>query len=338
MGSLFQLGGALYCQQCVADAEQRAQGSGEAVRQAVDPTICANCRRDNGSAELPRLSGVPMCERCVRQFRERPFPGWLKLAFVGLLLLLAASLHHGRPYFEAGRKLVRAERLMEARQFGPASALLTDVLKVAPDSEKVILLKVKADLLSGHYNEASALAEQHKDRKFKNALIKEINQIFERATQALTKAQEATARLGEDKSEEAARLMREASTTYPEYPELADGADRYEASAAFDRKEYDRYLAISEKLATRNPDDPDDAARLANALACRYALRGEESVKQRTLAMLDKALALSAKDPEAQARLEGVADRIRYRLESRQIISRKEYERRFGTAKRGSKS
>jgi hypothetical protein len=164
------------------------------VRRAVDPTICANCGGDNGSAEFPRLAGVPICERCARQLRERPFPRWLKLSFVGLVGLLAASLLHGRPYFEAGRQLVRAERLVEAQQYAPASRLLTQVLKVAPNSEKVILLKLKAELLAGHYGDASALAELHKGRTFKGPLLGEINQSFERAGRAMAKAQEASER------------------------------------------------------------------------------------------------------------------------------------------------
>jgi hypothetical protein len=129
--------------------------------------------------------------------------------------------------------------------------------------------------------------------------------------------------------------MREAATIYPEAADLVDAAERYDGAAAFDRKDYGQFLTLAEKLVARHPESPDDVAMLASALACQYALRGEESLKQKALQTIERARALAANDAEARARLEGYEDRIRYRLESRQIIDTEEYERRFGAPKRG---
>ena len=49
---------------------------------------------------------------------------------------------------------------------------------------------------------------------------------------------------------------------------------------------------------------------VSRALACQYALRGEESIKQRSLVALEKALALGPKDGESRARLDRLGDLV----------------------------
>jgi DNA-directed RNA polymerase subunit RPC12/RpoP len=72
----------------------------KAERQA-DPTVCVNCRSDNGSVELPRVAGLPVCGRCETFLRNRPFPAWIKIAFAAVLALVAVSLVWNLRFFQA---------------------------------------------------------------------------------------------------------------------------------------------------------------------------------------------------------------------------------------------
>jgi hypothetical protein len=67
---------------------------------------------------------------------------------------------------------------------------------------------------------------------------------------------------------------------------------------------------------------------IASAYACKYAVTGNEQFKQQSLEFLKKAKIIS----EQQGRLndfEEYEDRILHRLETREIISRKEFIQKF---------
>lgn len=91
----------ILCKAC-CDQHLAGRGSPETnLERQVDPTICVNCRSDNGAAELPRLAGLPVCSRCEAFFRNRPFPPWIKLAFAAVLALVAVSLVWNLRFFQA---------------------------------------------------------------------------------------------------------------------------------------------------------------------------------------------------------------------------------------------
>ena len=67
-------------------------------------------------------------------------------------------------------------------------------------------------------------------------------------------------------------------------------------------------------------------------MACKYAVTGDRSWKQQAEAMLEKARQLSQKSPEEMKAYEEYAERTKYRLSSRVIIDKPEYDKRFRTA------
>jgi len=94
--------------------------------------------------------------------------------------------------------------------------------------------------------------------------------------------------------------------------------------AAFDRKDYDGFLAKSQELLKTTPNDASAYAAVASAFACKYAVSGNEEFRTASLENLAKAKAMNGSPslPEYVARIE-------YRLATREILSRSEYERRF---------
>jgi hypothetical protein len=318
---------------CVPCAEAKAQeakagGSNLEFAGIIDPTICGLCKTDYGSSELPFIGGIPVCANCARGLYERPYPGWLKLAMAGLLLLLAGSLWRGVPYFIAGRHLVLAERAMDRNDYKTARVHFAEVLKVSPTEQEVLLLGAKANLMTGDAEGAQKFLKQRGGYKSSD-LFTEVDGMWNRAVDAYDKAVKAKKLYESRQEDEAARLMREASSEYPQSEDLALSALNLELGVAFNHKDYDTFLRLSEAVLARAPGDPMAAGGVASALACKYAVTGDPEYRKQAEQMLEKAKVLAQQSPQAKAAFEEYAERIRYRLESRVIIDKPEYDRRF---------
>ncbi len=98
-----------------------------------------------------------------------------------------------------------------------------------------------------------------------------------------------------------------------------------EAGLAFDQKDYDRFLQAAETMAREQPGEAVAQAQIASALACRYAVTGDENIRRQAESKLDEAKTLGL-DPIKSSHYE---ERIRHRLETREIIDAKEFSRRF---------
>jgi tetratricopeptide (TPR) repeat protein len=104
-------------------------------------------------------------------------------------------------------------------------------------------------------------------------------------------------------------------------------------SNAFDHKDYSRFLKLANEYAKKHPKDATAQAQVASALACLYATQGDEKLRRQAEDKLQEAKKL---DEAAiiEARYE---ERIRHRLDTREIISREEYLKRFPEAQPSSK-
>lgn len=322
----------LYCGRCAQQLADQAKASRQSLEFAsvIDPTVCNQCKADNGYQEFPPIGNLPFCPRCAAALYERPYPAWLKLSLAGLLLLLGFGLVRSVPFFRAGKALVRGERLVDARRYPEAIAPLQVTLAVAPNCEKAVLLLAKADLLSGRFNEANKVLTSHNEGRFKEEpLTGEVRQIYQRASKAVEKNNKAGKLYEQKKFDEAAREMREAAQLYPESPALPYAADNFDGAAAFEHKDYDRFLEIAERGWKGHPDSADYAGMLASALACKYAVTGAQAFRTRCEEMLNAARRLSESSPQAKETEKEYEERIRQRLQSRKIIEREEYDRRF---------
>jgi hypothetical protein len=318
---------------CPACAEKRAQEATAAGRtlqfiRIIDRTICSKCKTDYGSSELPIIGGQAFCGNCSQSLYAYPFPGWLKLSFIGLLLILGVALWQGVPYFKAGRHLVLAERALDRKDYQQARSHFAEVLKVGPTDQKVVLLGAKANLLAGDVVGAQNFLKLRPEYE-NNSLFTEVDGMWKRAGDAYDKATRANKLVESHQEEEAARVMREASNEYPESASLGEMAVALEAGAAFDRKDYDGFLQLSRERLKRNPTDPSAMGSVASALACKYAVTGSLEFRSQAEQTLAQAQALAQGSSENKAAVEEYAERIRYRLETREIIDKDEYDRRF---------
>ena len=129
----------------------------------------------------------------------------------------------------------------------------------------------------------------------------------------------------EDKPAEALPLLRTCKNFFQD-PQFDPLILQAEAGAAFDAGEYDTFLAKEELLYKQTPDVPYAMAGLASAYACKYAKTGREDYKQKSLDLLKQA---KEKSPPGDAEYAEYRMRIMYRLTSKEIVSRKEFYKRF---------
>jgi len=332
--SFYSLNGMTYCEPCVWKASREARENGLPAEYVslTDNSVCARCGVHNDAAEFPLIGKHPMCPTCGPLVSDWPYPQWLKLALLGLLALLVVALLHGRKYFHAGRTMYIGERLVGEKHYAEALPFLKETLQVAPASDKAVLLAAKAALLSGDVESAQKALLGHNNGSFEDNTdsdVQEVDGLWKRALDAYDKAGQA-AKLEEQDGQgvEAARLMHQAASLYPEAATLAVAADYYDEGAAFERKDYDGYLTMAERHWKLNPI-AETAGHMASALACKYAVTGEAAYRQRSEEMLAKSQRLAQGDSEQEKQFQEYAERIRYRLDKRDIITRNEYDRRF---------
>src|SRR5437879_1219944 len=280
-----------YTCSCKLEKEARARGEDPQIHSVIDPTICYKCKRDNGSEELPAIGGVRYCARCSEELYQRPFPQWLQLSLAALLVLLAFALLHGKPYFRAGRDLLHGQKLIDRGRYAEAIPYLQASLKVAPACEEGVLLLAKAYVLTGRPDQGDKMLRDHNGGRFeKNDLSDEVvGQIYGRVTRAFQSAEQAAKLHEEKKWEEAAKAMHEAAGLYPEFGGFTDAVVSYDESAAFERKDYDGFLKISEEAWNQHLSSPEYAGLVASALACKYAVTGQPEYRGRSEQMLDTA-------------------------------------------------
>ncbi len=334
----YELNGRIYCGPCVQKAAQRAKESGQpaGVTRYVDKSICARCSTDIGEGGGVELGSVRLCAPCATLVQDWPYPQWLKLSLAALLLLLIFALFHGRKYFEAGTNLYRGEQLVEKGQYQQALPYLKETLKIAPNSDKGALLTAKAALLNGDVLTASQALEGHNEGKFENSdkpEFREVNDLWSRANRAIGELEQASKLEEQDGNEvEAAKLVHSAAALYPYIPHMDILLDQYDEGVAFAKKDFDAFLALAVKDWNDMPAS-STAASLASALACKYAVTGDATFRQRSEEMVAKSKDLAQGDKESLARLSEFEERNRYRLESRKIITKNEYDQEFRTAK-----
>ncbi len=148
----------------------------------------------------------------------------------------------------------------------------------------------------------------------------------ERDMKALASAARGIDLLSRDKSAEALPFLQEAAAIWPDDESLKTIALNAEASAAFEAGDYVTFLDKTRAIQEANPEDSTAVAQVASALACRYAVTGEAAYREEALVLLAKAESLAGPDDPAYLEYEG---RILYRLDSRKIIEKAEYDAMF---------
>jgi hypothetical protein len=322
---MMRLDGQRYCAVCGEQMmEELHRPEPEGAAPAAAGSVCALCGK---GGPFQNVGGAALCTTCAHSVYNRDFPKWLKFGLVGALLLLVVALINGEKYFKIGKDLYRGEKLIASGQYDKAEQQLKPVVAFAPDCKKCALLMAKAALLAG---DPQAAYDAAGTKKFEeDELFREVSGIFERATKAMQLLKESSDLAEASKRDEALEKLHQAKLAYPEFKAYAAFETGIDESIAFNAKDYDRFLELEEAEAAKSPESPLAVAGVASALACKYAVTGDEKYARDTEDHLQKAQTLSGNDPQSMAAYREYSERIRYRLKSREIIDKTEYDKRF---------
>lgn len=249
-----------------------------AIYNETDPTICRECQHDNGTEDLQRVAGVPLCGNCDQKYRSRPFPTWLKLSFAAVVMLAIIAFVRNERFYRAYVQKVEAKRAMQRGDFDAHVTLIQTAAALVPEDRD---LSVAATL-------AQAMQFMQQDR-----------------------------------AAEALPLLRQIQQQVPADPTIKRFVLIADAAAAFDRKDYDHFLAVEQEQMALVPNEPSAVAGVASAFACKYAVTGNPEFKQQALELLEKAKKLA---PPGSPEFADYEARIRFRIDTRRIISKKEYD------------
>ena len=293
--SFYSFQGRMYCEPCVWKASREAKEKGEPSEYVslTDNSVCARCGISSGdTAEHPLIGKLPLCATCGPQISNWPYPIWLKASLAALVILLAFALVHGRKYFHAGRTMYIGERLVGESHFAEALPYLQETLRIAPQSDKAVLLASMAALKSGDPDAANKAFQAHNGGNFEDGndpAFLEVKAVWDRAIAAVDKANAAD-KLAQQEGHaaEAAQMMHEAAASYPEAAGLAISAEYFDEGAAFERKDYDSFLSLTQKFWQKYPS-AGTAAMVASALACKNAVTGDIAYRKQAEDMLQKA-------------------------------------------------
>jgi hypothetical protein len=134
--------------------------------------------------------------------------------------------------------------------------------------------------------------------------------------------------LSQDKSKEALAAFLASKSKLPKGYPVEDLICRAEILVAFDNKDYDKFIKLALEDKNKHPENYSSAAQLSSAYSCKYAVTGDNSYKEKSLSELEKARQLLKTEKEKKS-FEEHKPRILYRIESREIITRQEFQKRF---------
>jgi hypothetical protein len=126
----------------------------------VDPTVCAQCAKDCGDEELPRIANLPVCEKCDDYFRNRPYPTWLKVSFAVFLALAIAAFVYNLRYFLGYVDIVRAGHAMDRGQTEQALKYYATASDRLPEIPELAVYKAQQLASEEKFDEAETILQK----------------------------------------------------------------------------------------------------------------------------------------------------------------------------------
>jgi hypothetical protein len=97
---------------------------------------------------------------------------------------------------------------------------------------------------------------------------------------------------------------------------------------AFDRRDYDSFLDLSQQWVKTHPGESSGIASVASAYACKYAASSDPQFRDAAMKNLELAKGLAGEHMDEFKEYE---NRILHRLQTREIITRQQFKKRFPT-------
>lgn len=285
------------------------------LRPLVDPTICAACEADTDQ-ELQLVSGLRICGSCAARLKRPPIP--VSIVAFWMTLLAAAGFAVDRSFdrVEDHRLLDSAQRAIESGRLARAAESLGE----ASACEKRTLLLIRHDLARDQVASAHNRKATLHGRWIPGGLHRDVLRELDLADMAVAEYAFAMRAQSEGKIALALSAIMKAKDHYPLSVRMKLQYLQIRGDYSFSRREYDDYIGAHSILGAENPDDPDLVLLHAAAMAAQWALRNDADAKAKAEELLARAKRLGL--PAESERF------VRHRIETRQLVSMREFERR----------
>jgi tetratricopeptide (TPR) repeat protein len=192
------------------------------------------------------------------------------------------------------------------------------------------LLRFKAEILAGEIDDLAETGNRLSGRTFEeSSLFWEVQALTKNVDAALEKMGKARELVEHKKEIAAEKFLLETSALWPQAKFIKIKYLWLRGGNEFDRKDFATAAKTYEEAYRLSPDDPMQTMGYASARSLRYALTGEEKYKQEALTAVEKARGMCLSSPVLAEPFEEYRERIMYRLDTREILSKEEYDSRF---------
>jgi hypothetical protein len=137
MNEALKVRGVLVCRPCAESICKNEKIQHNQIQQQIDPTICIGCGLDNGDADLTALGQLPVCPACEALFKNRPFPGWVKAAFVGMVILVISALVWNSRFIHAYYELKCFESAVVAGDLQRGAPHFISASRLVPENSEL---------------------------------------------------------------------------------------------------------------------------------------------------------------------------------------------------------
>ncbi|MHB9142473.1 MAG: hypothetical protein ACYC25_11410 [Paludibacter sp.] len=137
----------LYCNGCFENVfEEKELLNDKKVIREIDPTVCYNCKNDNGSEELSKLSVYPICPECKKAIDKRVLPDWVKLFIAGTVAVIIFGFLWNLRFFKAYEHIHAANTNYVIGNYENASRFMSLAVDEVPEVDDI---KVMAGFFKG---------------------------------------------------------------------------------------------------------------------------------------------------------------------------------------------
>jgi len=265
------------CLEQVVKGKQTGKQQPQIERQ-TDPTVCFNCKFDNGHQELEKIINLPVCKKCSDYFENRPFPVWIKLSLGIVIALVIFAFVYNFRFINSIYKIKAADKAFLIGDSERAYKLQAAAAELVPEEPGI-------GLVSSFYEGGYLLSREN----------------YEGAIDIFNKCKSLN-------------------------PELIDYFIKEALiGKAFNNKDYDAFLEYAMEIHNQYPNIPMHMASVASAYACKYAVTSDNQFKEKSLEYIGKAVQLAGNSEDFKT----YEQRIKHRLHTKEIISGKEFSKRY---------
>lgn len=139
----------VYCEECLnSKIKSGIEITEDEILNQIDETVCSNCKFDNGEIELKKISHFPVCENCFNLLINRPFPKWIKISTLALIIIVLFGVFYNSKYFFAYLDIRESNKLFQLGKFEDSCKKMKLASKRLPHLE---YLKGLSDFNEGMY-------------------------------------------------------------------------------------------------------------------------------------------------------------------------------------------